>query len=248
MLSPSIQVPGQWHMVYTPEEAVTTGGHLLTFDTLHLTEQARHFDHICEGLTNQDHEGTFPTLVRMMLAYPHMKDRGTPCSSLEIHTNTDREMTLVFYKKPLVAHSLMILKRTDYIPKGVKLPSQGKGTTDDITNAKNFARRILARLGVALSRCDEVLYSSGAYKDPGERVVLGDMWAVKDLTRLGLEGLVPDLEHVEPSKVDEDQGDGLQKVKARLRKGKGTAVEPAEGVGVKEKKAAPKKRKSAGTR
>lgn len=63
-------------MVYTPEEAVTTGGHMLMFDTLHLTERARYLDHIHEGLTNQNHEGTFPTLVRMMLAYPHLKSRG----------------------------------------------------------------------------------------------------------------------------------------------------------------------------
>lgn len=65
--------------MYTPEEAVTTGGHLLTYDTLHLTEQSRHLDHVYEELTNQEHEGAFLTLVRMMLAYPHLKDRGSCC-------------------------------------------------------------------------------------------------------------------------------------------------------------------------
>lgn len=63
-------------MVYTPEEAVTTGGHILTFDALHLTELSRYLDHVHQGLTNQDHDGTLPTLVRMMLAYPHLKARG----------------------------------------------------------------------------------------------------------------------------------------------------------------------------
>lgn len=80
-------------MVYTPEEAVTTGGHLLTFDTLHLTELSRHLDHVDEGITNQDHDSTFPTLVRMMLAYPHLKTRsafdvGPPSKQLLVYSQT----------------------------------------------------------------------------------------------------------------------------------------------------------------
>lgn len=63
-------------MVYTPTEAVTTGGHLLMFNTLHLTERSQYLDHCHSGLTNQDHDGAFPTLIRMMLVYPHLTSRG----------------------------------------------------------------------------------------------------------------------------------------------------------------------------
>jgi hypothetical protein len=36
--------PGMWHMVYTPVGGMTSGGHFLSYDTMHLTYLARAFD------------------------------------------------------------------------------------------------------------------------------------------------------------------------------------------------------------
>jgi hypothetical protein len=36
--------PGTWHTVYTPVGCMTSGGHFLTYDTMHLTYIARAYD------------------------------------------------------------------------------------------------------------------------------------------------------------------------------------------------------------
>jgi hypothetical protein len=33
-----------WHMVYTPVKGMTSGGHFLTYDTMHMTEMIREYD------------------------------------------------------------------------------------------------------------------------------------------------------------------------------------------------------------
>lgn len=47
----SIQPPGAWHAVYTPTKGMTTGGHLLMYKALHLTEMSRAYDN------SEDEEG-----------------------------------------------------------------------------------------------------------------------------------------------------------------------------------------------
>jgi hypothetical protein len=63
--------PGVWHAVYTPSPAYCSGGHFYTYETMHLTEQSRRFDHLhSERSTNEDHQ-VLRILCRMALALKH---------------------------------------------------------------------------------------------------------------------------------------------------------------------------------
>ncbi|KAI0082939.1 hypothetical protein BDY19DRAFT_999052 [Irpex rosettiformis] len=58
-----IQPPGLIHQVLTVEKSVTQGGHLLTWDTMHLTEWTRKLSHVCSRIgTNDLHPGVQRTL------------------------------------------------------------------------------------------------------------------------------------------------------------------------------------------
>lgn len=89
---------------------------------------------------------------------------------------------LEFFKKPLVAHCRMLLRTGDYVPWGMKAFT---GMKVDVTNARNFARRILEHLDLNISTCDDILYS-GHHRDSGERVDLKGLWTDSDLTRKGI--------------------------------------------------------------
>lgn len=60
--------PGAWHLVYTPVRTVATGGHIYTYNTMHLTEMSRMFDnqHALE-VTNTSHISAFNTLCLMTI-------------------------------------------------------------------------------------------------------------------------------------------------------------------------------------
>lgn len=120
----------------------------------------------------------------------------------------------------------MILKRGDYVPKGVK---SNKGTTDDINNAKDFARRILIHLGLSPGTCDEVLYATGDHRNPGDCIHLGGLWKPEDLTRDGLKSLA--LGPAETSGLEDEEKEGGQRAKA-----KGTGKGPQRNVKPKAKK------------
>jgi hypothetical protein len=66
-------------MVYTPVKGMTSGGHFLLYDTLHLTELTRAFDSSlhpedkferADLATNADHHSTGRQILRMALALP----------------------------------------------------------------------------------------------------------------------------------------------------------------------------------
>lgn len=64
-----VQPPNAVHQVYTPVNTVASGGHLFTYETLHLTELARDFD--CgynHTSTNADHASAHRTICRMAIA------------------------------------------------------------------------------------------------------------------------------------------------------------------------------------
>jgi hypothetical protein len=66
--------PGVWHEVYTPVKTLASGGHFLTYDTLHLTRLSRNFDHkMGRYATNAEHPGIIRTLCRMVLALQQKK-------------------------------------------------------------------------------------------------------------------------------------------------------------------------------
>jgi hypothetical protein len=75
----SIQLPGTWHAVYTPNKGMTSGGHLIMYDTLHLMEQICAYNtsvnrnNICRGsyTTNETHT-VYCQLICMMLAMPDL--------------------------------------------------------------------------------------------------------------------------------------------------------------------------------
>ncbi|KAI0083681.1 hypothetical protein BDY19DRAFT_998365 [Irpex rosettiformis] len=61
--------PGLIHQVLTVKNSVTQGGHLLTWNTMHLTEWTRKLSHNCFRVgTNDLHPGVQRTLGRMMIA------------------------------------------------------------------------------------------------------------------------------------------------------------------------------------
>lgn len=77
----SIQPPGANHMVYTPQDGVTSGGHFLSYSTLHLTELSLGYDssttddnRSLRGLmaTNASHPALLRYVVWMVLALPNM--------------------------------------------------------------------------------------------------------------------------------------------------------------------------------
>jgi hypothetical protein len=72
-----IQPPGVFHEVYTPVKSIASGGHFLTYNTMHLTDIARVYDSsIYEHrprhtfATNNVHDAVPRQLTRMMLALP----------------------------------------------------------------------------------------------------------------------------------------------------------------------------------
>lgn len=65
------------HAVYTPVHTFATGGHFLTYDTLHLTEQARTIDiESGEVATNTTHDSIDWVLCRMCIALRHRRIDG----------------------------------------------------------------------------------------------------------------------------------------------------------------------------
>ena len=74
------QPPGVFHKVYTPVKSIATGGHFLTYGSLHLTEIARSYDKGLYGdygvrkgsVTNNEHLGVPRQLSRMMLGLPYL--------------------------------------------------------------------------------------------------------------------------------------------------------------------------------
>ena len=75
--------PGMWHSVYTPVGTMTSGGHFLTYDTLHLTHNARVYDDselpkhlqsvgakMRRDLSTNESQSVDRQVVRMALALP----------------------------------------------------------------------------------------------------------------------------------------------------------------------------------
>lgn len=69
-----IMPPGVWHAVYTPTPTYCSGGHFYTYETMHLSEYSRAFDHIHGKFsTNADH-AVDRVLCRMVLALRFVSD------------------------------------------------------------------------------------------------------------------------------------------------------------------------------
>lgn len=78
-VSYSIQPPGANHMVYTPQPTIMSGGHFLSYDTMHLTEFWLCFDlgrdvkwRSRAHASNSSHPGMLRKVYRMVMALPIM--------------------------------------------------------------------------------------------------------------------------------------------------------------------------------
>lgn len=64
-----VQPPNAIHLVYTPVNCLSGGGHYLTYEVLHLVELSRRLDrHYGHHSTNSDHPILFHVLCRMAIA------------------------------------------------------------------------------------------------------------------------------------------------------------------------------------
>ncbi|KAI6138056.1 hypothetical protein BKA82DRAFT_4021780 [Pisolithus tinctorius] len=77
-----IQPPGDNHMVYTPQNGLTSGGHFLSYSTMHLTEIAINYD--CSKVPNNLLSGVCPRLRGQPALYGRLPEgnlhshRGQP--------------------------------------------------------------------------------------------------------------------------------------------------------------------------
>jgi hypothetical protein len=77
--------PGMWHEVYTPVKCIASGGHFLTYETMHLTQWARWVDSdSATSATNADHAGIVRTISRMVLGLRRIRDSKFAQSSPQL--------------------------------------------------------------------------------------------------------------------------------------------------------------------
>ena len=66
-----IMPPGMFHEVYTPVPSVAIGGHMYSYNAMHLTELCRSIQKESDGqFTNQDHSSASITMALMLAALP----------------------------------------------------------------------------------------------------------------------------------------------------------------------------------
>ncbi|KAI0062399.1 hypothetical protein BV25DRAFT_1838261 [Artomyces pyxidatus] len=107
-----IMPPGAWHEVYTPVNTIITGGHFLSYNTLHLTQWSRLYDHWDRYGTNADHVGFRRTLARMTLGLRYLQEP--------------------LRKRPFLALASMIRDESRYRPAGGQKEAPGSKYEDDI--------------------------------------------------------------------------------------------------------------------
>jgi hypothetical protein len=71
--------PGTWHAVYTATPSNTEGGHFFMYDTLHLTEFSRAFDHKYSLYSTNANHQVDRSLCRLTLALPTVGQTNGEC-------------------------------------------------------------------------------------------------------------------------------------------------------------------------
>ncbi|KAI5999285.1 hypothetical protein EDD15DRAFT_2193947 [Pisolithus albus] len=164
-----IQPPGIPHMVYTPQSGLTSGGHFLSYSTMHLTEVSVAYD--CSGCpgkaeerglvaTNAAHPSLYRYIIWMILALPKFAS----------------DHAKIFRLKPLLALiSFMENAETYSSAEATRLvPSTTDSKKDvmawevraEMLKAKEIIRRLKNGLGVTdvTSRLED-----GSWSDPGAK-------------------------------------------------------------------------------
>jgi len=114
--------PSMWHAVYTATPSFTSGGHFLTYETLHLTEFSRDFDsHHSECSTNANHQIN-RILCRMTLALPIIAARRCQSTRFPAHVCHRHTLLLVLalFRRATLALARMILDPRRYRPQSKK--------------------------------------------------------------------------------------------------------------------------------
>ncbi|KAF8119971.1 hypothetical protein EV363DRAFT_1193812 [Boletus edulis] len=160
-----IQPPGINHMVYTPRPSVMSGGHMYSYDTMHLTEFVIVFDHgIDQGgrqrpqASNAIHPGMLRKVYRMALALPGFA------------------LTRHFYRRSLIGMRSIIDKVTQ------KMLEEGEDVVD-IDDTGAMADEVAAEHIRACQILDKVMFfldvedaytemRKGDWKEPGPMVDL----------------------------------------------------------------------------
>ena len=147
----SIMPPGTWHVVYTATPSYVSGGHFYTYETLHLTEFSRSFDHLPDGefATNANNNVLW-VLCRMAMAL-HML-QGTHGTLIRHPSHPFSNWNGPFielYKKPLVALAKMILDHEHYDPAGYPVPTIEGTELRDLQLSKGIMRNFLEAISKA---------------------------------------------------------------------------------------------------
>jgi|ERR1700722_5543822 hypothetical protein len=170
--------PGVWHTVYTPTPSFCSGGHLYTYETLHLTEQSRCFDYThAEFSTNANHN-VERVLARMVLALPYVAQSRSESVRIEDwnfnHPFLIPPWCIFFieiYRKPFLALARMVLKPEAYrVPRERKKAQELPLTSWDVlfreeegefAEAQKIIRAILERAKISEATIDSEVLIGG---------------------------------------------------------------------------------------
>ncbi|KAF8435844.1 hypothetical protein L210DRAFT_3648501 [Boletus edulis BED1] len=161
-----IQPPGANHVVYTPQNGLTSGGHFLCYSTMHLTQLVQWYD--CgkipgqaEGQrdtisTNADHPSIKRYLTWMVLGLPVLAQQATR----------------TFYRRSTLALIALVEREEHYITIGTTemTPAMHKNDTmnQEIAGERKAAMRIVNKLKGGLKITDAAMeLEKGDWWDPG---------------------------------------------------------------------------------
>ncbi|KII82657.1 hypothetical protein PLICRDRAFT_33270, partial [Plicaturopsis crispa FD-325 SS-3] len=162
-----IQPPGYWHEVYTPVKSIISGGHFLSYDSLHLTEHCRAFASVFAlTSTNADHPGVDRALSRMSIALPIvLQDRDIPLRALAalhrmLHNRSDYQSRLGSKDEPH-KHNKLYLSRDDSLSLSLE-------DTADLDIARKVMDRILSATNLSEEELHDIVERAGpAWCAPG---------------------------------------------------------------------------------
>jgi hypothetical protein len=181
-----VMAPGTFHEVFTPVPSVTIGGHLYSYNALHLTELSRSLDKKTdEKFTNTSHPSSTLTVALMLAALPLLKDKGMFfCIFILFYLN----YCIVLHQKPLAALCRMVQHPAAYSPPfqdvdfpAWKLWNKGskKKTLEDFEFANKVANSLIKNLKLSLTvqhypsknpEKPDFIFDGLGFHDPGDMV------------------------------------------------------------------------------
>ncbi|KII91448.1 hypothetical protein PLICRDRAFT_173297 [Plicaturopsis crispa FD-325 SS-3] len=167
--------PGAFHLVLTATPSVALGGHFYTYESMHLTEMSRSFDHRhSESATNTEHAAAERAIARMALALPtHARSRET------------------MLRRPFAALARMILRHEEYTTQAEQrhpVPLADfdllrNETANDLKYASWIVMTVMIANKISRDDLDEITQRGGPdYDQPGlETVSLECLRSIDDI-------------------------------------------------------------------